>query len=185
MEQQIACSLSSSLPWLIRRPAARSRLASRRAARRGMNLAESHLSTAVDLTDPELDLRLIRILPPPEPILTGQRQVGTGLKRVVQRGRSVGELDLGPVADRVDDSDARGGRNIDGLAGLRNPGADRKPEPSHLAPCSSHPDRPDRDGRTASRGATWRGGRALGGRTFGGLARSIRRQMQSSTPSIR
>ena len=33
-------------------------------------------------------------MPPPEPILTGHRQVGTGLKRVVQRGRSVGELDL-------------------------------------------------------------------------------------------
>ena len=33
-------------------------------------------------------------------------------------GRSVGELDLGPVADRVDDSDARGRRNIDGLGGV-------------------------------------------------------------------
>jgi hypothetical protein len=50
--------------------------------------AQSHLplSTAVDLTDLVFDSRLIRIFPPPEPILTGQRQVGTGLKRVVQGG---------------------------------------------------------------------------------------------------
>src|SRR5215468_10735030 len=79
-------------------------------------------------TDPKLDSRVMH-LAPSERILTGHRQVGTGLKRDAQNGgRSVAELDLGPVPDRIDDSDACGGRNIDGLGGDEYPGADRKPE---------------------------------------------------------
>src|SRR5215831_9740382 len=84
-------------------------------------------------------------------------------KKCRLKGASVGELDLESATHRVDDSDARGGRNVDGLGGGEYPSAHRKSEPSHLAPCGSYPDRPDRGGRTASRGATWRGGRALGG----------------------
>src|SRR5262249_37230442 len=96
-------------------------------------------------------------------ILTGHHQVRTGLKRVVQRGRSIGKLDLGPVVNRLDDSDAWGGRNIDGLRGRQYLRANRKPESPHVAPCRCYPNRLDRGSRTASRGATRRRGRALGG----------------------
>src|SRR6516165_4825885 len=76
------------------------------------------LSIAVNLTDPELDSRLIRIFPHPGPILTGHHQVGTGLKESFKGGRSVGQLDLVRLSDRVDDSDACGGRISMALAGV-------------------------------------------------------------------
>src|SRR5215472_10190928 len=78
----------------------------------------SHLPlwTAINLR--ELDSRLIRIFPtradsnrsPPDP--------NRFKKGVFKRGRSVGELDLGPVADRVDDRDARDGVILMALAGV-------------------------------------------------------------------
>src|SRR6516162_3873881 len=121
------------------------------------------LSTAVNLTDLELDSRLIRISPPRADSNRSPPGRNRFKKTRSKGGRSLRELDLGPVADRVDDSNARGGHNIDGFGRGEYPGADRKSEPSHLAPCGSHPDRPHRGARTASRGATWDRGRALGG----------------------
>src|SRR5262249_12302390 len=85
------------------------------------------------------------------------------LKSVPERGRSVGELDLGSVAHRLYDSYSHDRHSVSGLRDREDPGSTGKPQPPQPAPRIRDRDRPDRRGRTSFGCATRNRGGTLGG----------------------